>query len=187
MKRTLACLLLAAASGASAAPERGRAPAESVSPPVQAPKPRGGQVVLLKDFNEVKQKNLELKQKLAEIENERKSLEAELADLRSGRETAESNSRNLGSENERLTAELASIWQTSANALQIEAERNRLRETLATVERDLEAKRLENQALAEDTRQRWFLIGAGVLAGGFVLGLIVPQLGWRKRSSWDSF
>ncbi|MEW6039124.1 MAG: TIGR04211 family SH3 domain-containing protein [Pseudomonadota bacterium] len=185
MKRTLACLLLVAASGASAAPERGRVAAETA--PVQAQKPRGGQVVLLKDFNEVKQKNIELKQKLAELENERKALETELAELRSGREAAESNSRNLGSEKERLAAELASIRQTSANALQIEAERDRLRETLATVERDLEAKRLENQALAEDTRQRWFLIGAGVLGAGFLLGLIAPQLGWRKRSSWDSF
>ncbi|WP_228720075.1 TIGR04211 family SH3 domain-containing protein [Methylococcus geothermalis] len=142
---------------------------------------------MLKDFNEVKQKNIELKQKLAELENSRKALETELADLRSGRDAAESNARNLGSENERLKAELASIRQTAANALQIEAERNRLRETVVTVERDLEAKRLENLALAEDTRQRWFLIGAGVLAAGFVLGLIVPQLGWRKRSSWDSF
>ncbi|WP_232470445.1 MULTISPECIES: TIGR04211 family SH3 domain-containing protein [Methylococcus] len=186
MKRTLACLLLAAASAASAAPEHGRVPAD-VAPPAQTPKPRGGQVVLLKDFNEVKQKNLELKQKLAELENERKSLETELAGLRAGRDAAESSSRSLSSENERLMAELAAIRQTSANALQIEAERNRLRETLATVERDLEAKRLENQALAEDSRQRWFLIGAGVLAGGFLLGLIVPQLGWRRRSSWDSF
>ncbi|CAI8852374.1 TIGR04211 family SH3 domain-containing protein [Methylococcus capsulatus] len=187
MKRTLACYLLAAASAASAAPEHGRVPADAAPPPAQVSKPRGGQVVLLKDFNEVKQKNLELKQKLAELENARKSLEAELAGLRAGREAAESNSRSLGAENERLMAELAAIRQTSANALQIEAERNRLRETLATVERDLEAKRLENQALAEDSRQRWFLIGAGVLAGGFLLGLIAPQLGWRRRSSWDSF
>lgn len=178
-------------TGSQPAPERGRTPAArpaAPSDPVQpAPKTRGNQVVLLKDFNEVKQKNVELKQKLNDLSEEKKALESELATLRSGKDAAETSSHDLGSENERLTAELAAIRQASANVLQIEAERNRLRESVVTAERELEAKRLENQALAEDERQRWFLIGAGVLFGGFILGLIVPQLGWRKRSSWDSF
>ncbi|MDD2768434.1 MAG: TIGR04211 family SH3 domain-containing protein [Methylococcus sp.] len=186
MKRILPCILLLTAStvaATSVAPERAKTPVAAPS----SQKQHGGQVVLLKDFNEVKEKVVELKQKLGALTAEKTALETELAKLRSDNENAESSSRNLVAEHDRLSAELAAIRQTSAHALQIEAERNQLREKLMTTERDLEAQKLENQALAEDTRQRWFFIGAVVLAAGLGLGLIAPQLGWRKRSSWDSF
>jgi SH3 domain protein len=46
----------------------------------------------------------------------------------------------------------------------------------------------EKQTLEESTSQDWFLIGAGVLLGGIILGLILPRISWRRKtSSWDSF
>lgn len=145
------------------------------------------QVVLLRDFNELKQKNNELRQKLVELSETHKALESELASLRAAKETAERMAQQAGAEKERLGAELAAIRQVSANALQIEAERDQLRKSVINLERELEAKRLQNQALLDDQRQHWFLIGAGVLFGGILLGLFFPQIHWRRRNRWDSF
>ncbi|MFO1419143.1 MAG: TIGR04211 family SH3 domain-containing protein [Methylotetracoccus sp.] len=88
---------------------------------------------------------------------------------------------------QRLNSELISVRQASANALQIQAERDELQHSVINLERELESTRREKQALDEDQRQRWFLLGALVLAGGLLLGLVLPRFTWRKRSSWDSF
>lgn len=93
----------------------------------------------------------------------------------------------LQAELQRQTSELNAIRQAAANALQIQVERDRLQETVIAQGRELEALRRENHALASDQRQSWFFIGAGVLFGGIVLGLLLPRLSWRKRSSWDRF
>lgn len=207
MKKTVSCLLAILAaevfgmSGVAAFETHGTAvqPAAGTVPPLRlalGPNESGQpssrsrsnpQVVLLRDFNELKQKNNELRQKLAELSENHKALEGELASLRAAKEAAERTAQQASAEKERLSAELAAIRQVSANALQIEAERDQLRKSVINLERELEAKRLQNQALLDDQRQRWFLIGAGVLFGGILLGLFFPQIHWRKRNHWDSF
>ena len=79
------------------------------------------------------------------------------------------------------------IRQASANAIQIQAERDALRERVVNLERELDTLRREKKALDEDQRQDWFMIGAGVLLGGIFLGVILPRLSWRKKSGWSSF
>lgn len=100
---------------------------------------------------------------------------------------AERSAEELNAEVQRLNSELISIRQASANALQIQAERDELQQNVIHLERELESTKREKQALDEDQRQRWFFIGAVVLTAGLLLGLILPRLTWRKRSSWDSF
>ncbi|NJD05784.1 MAG: TIGR04211 family SH3 domain-containing protein, partial [Methylococcaceae bacterium] len=69
----------------------------------------------------------------------------------------------------------------------IQAERDQLQETVINLQRDLESLKRAKQAQEADVRQNWFMIGAGVLFSGVLLGLILPRMSWRKRSSWDSF
>jgi SH3 domain protein len=109
-----------------------------------------------------------------------KSFSSELAELKGAKETAE----KAGHE---MNTELIAIRQASANALQIQAERDQLQEKVINLERELEMTRREKQALDDSNKQDWFLIGAGVLSGGILLGLLLPRLSLRKRSSWNSF
>jgi len=118
---------------------------------------------------------------------EYKALKSQLAALKESKNSADKAVEELGAELQRLNTELIAIRQASANALQIQAERDKLQESVINLERDLEAIQREKQALENDHRQNWFLIGAGVLSGGLLLGLALPRLSWRKRSSWDSF
>ena len=125
--------------------------------------------------------------KVETLEAENRSLKTDIATLRTGKDTAEKTSQDLNTETDRLNSEIISIRQASANALQIQAERDQLQEKVINLERELESTRREKQALDDSIKQDWFLIGAGVLFGGIALGLILPRLSWRKHSSWDSF
>lgn len=125
--------------------------------------------------------------KLTELSEENKNLKAELAALKASKEDAEKTGQVLNAETQRLNSELIAIRQASSNVLQIQNERDQLQEKVIGLERDLEKIRREKNAQDADVKQHWFMIGAGVLLGGILLGLILPRVGWRKRSSWNSF
>jgi SH3 domain protein len=121
------------------------------------------------------------------LEAENRNLKTQIAGLTAGKDAADKSNQDLTSETERLNSEIISIRQASANALQIQAERDQLQQKVINLERELETTRREMQALDDSNKQDWFLIGAGVLLGGIALGVILPRLSWRKRGSWDSF
>ncbi|WP_045224824.1 TIGR04211 family SH3 domain-containing protein [Methyloterricola oryzae] len=121
------------------------------------------------------------------LEAENRNLKTQIAGLTAGKDAADRSNQDLSSETERLNSEIISIRQASANALQIQEERDQLQQKVINLERELETNRREMKALDDSNKQDWFLIGAGVLFGGIALGVILPRLSWRKRSSWDSF
>jgi SH3 domain protein len=122
------------------------------------------------------------------LSEENRTLKADLAALNAAsRGNTGATIQELETQVQQLGTELMAIRQTSANALQIQAERDHLHESVIRLERELEAVKRAKQSLEADARQNWFLIGAGVLLGGLVLGLIIPQLSWRRRSNWESF
>ena len=125
--------------------------------------------------------------KLQTIQEENQRLKNELAALKAGKEGADQTAQQRQSEVERLNTEVIAIRQASANALQIQEERDRLQQYVINLERDVEALRRDKGALEGDYRQNWFLIGAGVLFGGIALGLVLPRISLRKKASWDSF
>lgn len=89
-------------------------------------------------------------------------------------------------ENMKFSKQLADIQRTASSALAIDAENKELKNRLMQMEREQETLRQENVALHDRTGRDWFMIGAGVLILGIILGLILPRIRVRKRSSWDS-
>lgn len=57
---------------------------------------------------------------------------------------------------------------------------------LAAAQQELQAAREVNRRLKDETSLKWFLSGAGVLLLGFLIGLIVPKVQWRRKS-WHSY
>ncbi|MCW5587790.1 MAG: TIGR04211 family SH3 domain-containing protein, partial [Chromatiales bacterium] len=83
--------------------------------------------------------------------------------------------------------EFAALQRTASNAVRIANERNELRKQVAGLTREVEDVKQQNRELENKTAQNWFVIGAGVVVGGIVLGLILPHLRMRRRkSSWGS-
>ena len=123
----------------------------------------------------------------AALQEENRSLRTQNAELQEQKGAADKKADLLGADLRRLQAELSAIRQASANVLQIQAERDDLQEQLIYLKRELETTRRAKEGLEEDSRQTWFLAGAGVLLAGIAGGLIIPRLGWRRRSGWDSY
>ncbi|MCU7926966.1 MAG: TIGR04211 family SH3 domain-containing protein [Candidatus Thiodiazotropha sp. (ex Dulcina madagascariensis)] len=83
--------------------------------------------------------------------------------------------------------ELQSIQRTASNAIRISNERNELRKQVADLTREAEELKQENRDLSNEATRDWFLIGAGVIIAGILIGLILPHLRFqRRRNSWGS-
>ena len=52
------------------------------------------------------------------------------------------------------------------------------------MQRELQIVQQENQSLADRSNRDWFLLGAGVLVSGVLVGLILPRLRVQRRSRW---
>ncbi|MCC6916101.1 TIGR04211 family SH3 domain-containing protein [Nitrosomonas sp.] len=94
---------------------------------------------------------------------------------------------NLEKDNKRLEAELASIRQLSANAVQLSDQNREMRQQTAGLKEKLGKLEQENHTLSEKIQREWFFAGALVLFSGLVIGLIVPRIQWRKRSRFSDF
>lgn len=132
--------------------------------------------------------------RLAAIEAEMEALKAAPGELNSRLAKLTEQHRSLQQSHEALNRtktqidqELAALKRTASNAVRIANERNELRKQVASMTREIEDIKQQNRELENKTAQNWFLIGAGVVVGGILLGLILPHLRVRRRkSSWGS-
>lgn len=128
-----------------------------------------------------------LQARIQMLESAPGELSSKLAKLSKDYETLNQAHKSVVKEKDALKQELEELRRVSANAVEISRERTTLRKQVATMSHDVEDQRQEIRELKNSAIQRWFIIGAGVLLGGILLGLILPHLRIRKRKdSWGS-
>ena len=93
--------------------------------------------------------------------------------------------QKLSDENQRLRQELARLRKTGEQVVTIDEQNQVLHERVIDLERELQIVQQEKQALEDSHGRGWFLVGAGVLLAGMVLGLIAPQVGRQKQTRWS--
>jgi len=129
----------------------------------------------------------ELEAQLAELQQKPDALAAQLSRLQAEHAALSSENQNLRENKQRLEQELATIRRASANILDITNDRDQLRIQVSELTREQADLQQQNRDLLNQSHQRWFLIGAGVVSGGILIGLILPHLRLRRRrSSWGS-
>jgi SH3 domain protein len=111
-------------------------------------------------------------------------LRAQVADLTEQLGSVTTRMQEAESAATNLNDELVDVRSVSANALTIRDQNDSLRRRLN--ERDAQVDQLttENAALANRADREWFVLGAGVLIAGIVLGLIIPSLRRKRRTDW---
>jgi SH3 domain protein len=109
-------------------------------------------------------------------------LRERLASVESARGQAEQSTSSLTSEVGRLEQELAEIKEVSASALETAEENQRLNELNARLRAELDELVDERAQLAANSRQRWMMIGGGLVLGGLILGMLVKSR--PRRSAW---
>lgn len=112
----------------------------------------------------------EARERIAELEE---ALTQAREETSSARERVES----LSTDKE----ELESRIENAQEGLELHEENERLKENLRSAMRRTEEFRTEIRALQERDRKEWFIIGAGVLLGGMLFGIIVTRIPWRGR------
>ncbi len=87
----------------------------------------------------------------------------------------------------RLQTELIAVRQASSDILRIQTERDQLQSSVIALKRELETTTRAKNALNEDQKQSWFMIGGGVLLIGIILGILLPRLSVKRRNHWGSY
>jgi SH3 domain protein len=140
---------------------------------MNAPSARDQVTLLTERLRELQEAPGKLSSKLTNLEREHKDLQSAHEELKQIRE--------------QLDTELKSIRRTAADAMRINEERNELRKTVANLTREREELKQQNRDLGNQTAQQWFMIGAGVIILGIVLGLLLPHLRFqRRKSTWGT-
>ena len=123
---------------------------------------------------------------LAELELENRKLKTSFSDLKQEKGSTDQERNDLDKQNRKLSQELEEIRRTASSALAIDAENKDLKGKIVAYERQLQTLQQENEGLKDRTARDWFMVGAGVIILGMIIGLIIPRIRWRKKSSWDT-
>lgn len=125
--------------------------------------------------------------RLKELLQEPEKLSAQLAAAQSKLETLQNSQDAISQEKEMLDKELETIRRTASDAIRISNERNELRKLVAQLTLQVEELKQENRELHNNSNQKWFMIGGGIIILGIVIGLILPHLRFqRRKNSWGS-
>lgn len=122
--------------------------------------------------------------RLQASEVQRKELAAELQKVQRDRDQFRGQLNSSQASGEGLQKELADLRRLSANSIQLDEDNKRLRQSLTDAEITIERLNSDNKRLASRASREWFIIGALVVLFGILVGLILPRIRWRKKSSW---
>jgi SH3 domain protein len=124
---------------------------------------------------------------LAELELENRKMETSMTALTEDKAALEKQLETLEGQTRNVSQELSEIKRTASSALAIDSENKDLKGRVVALERQLQTLQQENEGLRDRTARDWFMVGAGVVLLGIIVGLIIPRIRWRKKSSWDTF
>jgi SH3 domain protein len=126
-----------------------------------------------------------MRQQVSNLRQRNQELEARLGQATASRDELRQERDGLLRSNQGKDTELADIRRVSANAIDLNSQNQELQTSVQTMNHRIQAQTSEIQELKDRRNRDWFLAGAAVLIGGILLGLILPKLRVRRRSSWS--
>jgi SH3 domain protein len=112
------------------------------------------------------------------------SLEGQVKELSDQLGAARGDLEQTRTSHSTVSEELADIRTAAANVVEIRDQNTRLQQRLVERDREVEQLTADNARLAGRSNQNWFIVGAAVLLGGIVIGLVAPSLRRKRRSDW---
>jgi SH3 domain protein len=126
--------------------------------------------------------------KLAELELENRKMNTAMQAMREEKSLLQKEQKSLAGEHRKVSQELSEIRRTASSALAMDSENKELKSRVVALERNLQTVQQENESLKDRTARDWFMVGAAVVLLGIIVGLIIPRIRWRKKTSWgDTF
>jgi SH3 domain protein len=129
----------------------------------------------------------DLEARLRASDEQKKKLREQAASLQQERNQLQRQLDELQSNNTSTQKQLERITRLSADTVAVDEQNRQLKQRLVDSERQIDELTAENRQLASRANREWFLIGGAVLMAGLLLGLILPRIRWKKKSSWSDF
>ena len=126
----------------------------------------------------------DVEQRLQQAQEQRKELQQQVRILTDERAQLQRQLNELENTGDGVQKELADVRKLSSNVIQIDDQNQQLRQRLVDNERAVDELKAENSRLGSRSNREWFVIGAMVIMFGISVGLILPRIRWRKKSSW---
>lgn len=123
---------------------------------------------------------------LAKSKSESERLKAELNALQTKEGKLSKDQRKLSRDNKKQMDELTHLRRVAAKPLKLENENQRLKKELLSLESEHDLLLQENQMLGDSSDREWFINGAITVFFSVLLGVFLPNLRRRKKSSWGA-
>lgn len=138
----------------------------------------------LADEPVAKEKLARAEAKLIKTRTALKKIREEFAALSKDHKVLSQQQSTLSTDKKQLDTELARLNKIAKKPILLDRQNRELQNKNVTLEKDLQRLNQENHSLKDRSQREWFIAGALVLFGGLILGLIIPKLRGRKRSTW---
>ena len=138
----------------------------------------------LKSEPAAQEKLLNVEAQLKIANNELNKIKQDYAALQKEHKILSKNQQQLSSDKKKVDAELALISEVAKKPIMLERLNKKLQQSNVSLEKDLQRLNQENHSLNDRSQREWFIVGALVLFGGILLGLIIPKLRSKKNSAW---
>jgi SH3 domain protein len=123
--------------------------------------------------------------RIAELTSQSRNLGGETSTLRQENQQLTSELQAARADVQRLSTELDELKRISANAVTLNQTNQQLMEERQLLETEIDVLQAENERLADDSNQTWFLYGAIAVGIGVVLTLLLQGIRSRRRySEW---
>lgn len=122
--------------------------------------------------------------KLLKTRTALKKIKENFATLSKEHKSLSQTQATLSTDKKQLDTELARLSKIAKKPIMLDKQNRQLQQKNVTLEKDLQRLNQENHSLKDRSQREWFIAGALVLFGGIILGLIIPKLRGRKRSTW---
>ena len=122
--------------------------------------------------------------KLDDSKQQIQTLNQTISDLKKQNQQLEEKYRQLMGEHQSLQTTLEQLRSTAANPIAIHEKNQQLEATIDEISAKNKSLLTENAKLNDNSLKEWFIIGAVVALGSLILGLIIPNIKWRKKDSW---
>jgi SH3 domain protein len=125
--------------------------------------------------------------RLNKSEAQTAELKKEISELKRERQKAQNQVTELQSSGSSVQQQLDRVTKLSAGTIQVDDQNRQLKKRLVESDQQMELLEAENKRLGSRSNREWFLVGGAVLMLGLLLGLILPRISWKKKSSWSDF
>lgn len=132
------------------------------------------------------------KHRLAQVQKQLANLQEKNKELLSSQSSAQKDASELSRENQslqsansKLEKELNYVKEVSGNAISINQRNQQLIEENQQLKNKIDLLASDNDRLKDDANNQFFMLGAGAILLGLVLGLVLPSLKpKRKDTGW---